>query len=96
MGGGAIASNIFVVVTGISSYVKGCTSGIIGAVNNITPFICLHMQLYVHCEYLQVYTYTKIEVTEENLEVLMTKMMKFGVTIQQNHKVLQLPEIVCL
>ena len=69
---------------------------IISVVNNIIPIVCLHMQLYLDCEYLQVYTFTKVEVTEENLEVLMTKVMKFGVTIQQYKKVLQLPEIVSL
>ena len=76
--------------------VKGCTSVIMSVVNSIIPFICLHMQLYVHCKYLQVYTFTKAQVTEENMEGLMMKMMEFGVTIPQYKKALQLPEIVSL
>lgn len=54
------------------------------------------MQLYVHCEYLQVYTFTKVEADEDNMETLMTKLMKFGVSIQQYKKALQMPEIVSL
>ena len=52
--------------------------------------------MYIHCKYIQVYTFTKVEVTEENMEGLVMKMMEFGVTIQQYKKALQLPEIVSL
>ena len=75
-----------------------CKEGLLFSDHNVVSYNLLvnAFNIYVHCISLQVYNFKKVEVTDENIEDVMTKMVKFGVTIQQYKKAFELPEIVSL
>ena len=62
-------------------------------VRNVTPFNYVINIINYYVTIIQVYTFEKEPVTEENIEDMLAKLVQYGVTLPQYQQVMQLEEI---